>query len=87
MCSIVFFLIFKNKIYNRPTYSDLYTRIILNNVLEFTLDIVENFFFRTSSCEFIYTIRIACATGKSILENLMKASWNSILVDAREIAS
>ena len=30
-------------------YRDLHTRIILNNVIKVTLDIVE-FFFRTSSC-------------------------------------
>ena len=37
MCSIIlFFLIFKNKIYN--TYRDLHTRIILNNVLKITVD-------------------------------------------------
>ena len=42
MCSIVF-LIFKNKMYN--TYLDLNRRIILNNVLKVTLDIVENVFF------------------------------------------
>ena len=57
MCSIVFFLIFKNKIYN--TYYDLHTRIILNNVLKITIDIVENAPPRTSSCarinyEFMY---------------------------------
>ena len=64
MCSIIVFLNFKNKIYN--TYHDLHTRIILNNVLKVTLDIVENVFFffsRTSSCvhinyEFIYNLRI-----------------------------
>ena len=38
-----FVFIFLNKIYN--TYSDPHTRIILNNVLKVTLDIVENDFF------------------------------------------
>ena len=38
---LLFFLIKKN--YN--TYRDLNTRIILNNVLKVTLDIVENVFF------------------------------------------
>ena len=36
----MFFFKFLNKIYN--TYRDLHTRIILNNVLKVTLDIVEN---------------------------------------------
>ena len=36
MCSIIVFLIFLNKIYN--TYRDIHKRIILNNVLKFTLD-------------------------------------------------
>ena len=39
----IVFLIFLNKIYN--TYRDLHTRIILNNVLKVTLDIVEKVFF------------------------------------------
>ena len=43
MCSIFYFFIFLNKIYN--TYRDLQTRIILNNVLKATLDIVKNVFF------------------------------------------
>ena len=61
MCSIVF-LIFFNKIYD--TYRDLHMRIILNNALKVTLDIVENFFFfpkRAAVCinyEFIYNLRI-----------------------------
>ena len=66
MCSIVF-LIFKNKIYN--TYRDLHTRLILNNALKVTLDIVENVFSpRTSSWarinyEFIY---ILCIVGSKL---------------------
>ena len=86
---------FLNKIYY--TYRDLHTRIILNNVLKVYLDTVE-LLFRTSSCaridyEFIlHNLRIVgsetiSATGKPSLENLIKASWNSILVDARAIVS
>ena len=69
MCSIVF-LIFKNKMYN--TYRDL----ILNYILEVTLDIVEKVLFsRTSSCarinyEFIYNLRIVGSeTFHVLLEN------------------
>ena len=69
-------------------------RIIINNVINVTLDIVENVPPQTSSCariyyEFIYYLRIvgSCATGKPSLENVIKASWNSVLVDARGIAS
>ena len=59
MCSIVFN--FLNNIFN--TYLDVHTRIILNNVLKVTLDIVEIFFPRMSSCahinyEFIYNLLI-----------------------------
>ena len=56
-----FFLIFLNKIYN--TYRDLHTRLILNNVLKVTLDIVENVFFSERAAarinyEFIYDLRV-----------------------------
>jgi hypothetical protein len=80
---------------------DLHTHIILkNNVLKVTLDIVENVFFfpRTSSCmrinyKFIYNLRIVGSETFHVLlenpsfENLIKASWNSILVDAHAIVS
>ena len=69
-------------------------RIILNNVLKVTLDIVENVcFFRMSSCErinyeFIYNLHIiGSETIHVLLENrASRASWNSILVDARASA-
>ena len=71
MCSIIVFL---NKMYN--TYRDLHTRIVLNNVLKVTLDILENVFFppRTSSCarinyEFTYNLRIVGLTFHVLLEN------------------
>ena len=95
MCSIVFNF-FLNKIYN--TYRDLQTRIILNNVLKVTLDIVEIFFLPNEQLRahqlWIYILswycrlrNLPCATGKSSFKNLIKASWNYILVDARAIES
>ena len=71
-------------------------RIVLNNVLKVTLDIVENVFSPSmSSCahinyEFIYNLCIVGSeTFQVLLENrvLSKAFWNSILVNARAIAS
>ena len=41
------FFNFLNKIYN--TYRDLHTRVILNNLLKVTLDIVENVFLREAA--------------------------------------
>ena len=38
MCSIIVFLIFKNKIYN--TYPDLQARIILNNALKIKIPVI-----------------------------------------------
>ena len=75
------------------SYRDLNTRIILNNALKVTLDIIDNVSFppervaaRASTMN-LYIISSPCATGKPRLENIIKASWNSILVDARIIAS
>ena len=59
-------------------YCDLRTRIILNNVLKVTLDIVENFFFRKSSCarinyEFKYNLRIVGSEASHVL--LENRAW------------
>ena len=63
--------------------------MILNNVLKVPLDIVENVFFperaaaRASTTNSYIIPNFPCASGKPSFENLINASWNSILVDAR----